>query len=109
MLAAFNEQARKRPEGDTTPVIAPPALYTALTARFEKSFVWLQGEYQASILAVDKDDRALAESRFRFVLFESDRDELKAAGSRIVLGEGVVFDPKEPITLIVPLALDANS
>ncbi len=109
LLAAFNQQARSRPEGDTTPVIAPPDLYALLNARFERGFVWTQGEYQASILALDKDGRALAEGRYRFVLFESDRDELKAAGSRILVGEGVVFDPKEPITLVVPLALDNTS
>ncbi len=62
----------------------------ALMKLFEKNFYWRAGEYEA-ILCVETDvAKANTSSRFRFTLFESESDAMRARSEQFKFGYGVI-------------------
>lgn len=100
----IQQQLLQKPEGDKTLAVGSPEVVNPLEARFDRNFIWNQGEYELKLSVWDADGRTLAEESYRMVLFESDREDLMAARQGILTGEGVMYESKEAPILLIPLS-----
>ncbi|WP_312681028.1 hypothetical protein [Stenotrophomonas chelatiphaga] len=103
LITNIQSQLSVRPAGNTALVYADPAVALPLKARFERNFVWQQGEYELSLFLWGKDGKVITEEKYRMLLFESDREELLAAKERLATGDGIMFDGQLPPVVLVPL------
>jgi hypothetical protein len=100
----IHQQLLQKPEGDKTLAVGSPEVVNPLEARFDRNFIWNQGEYELKLSVWGADGRTLAEENYRMVLFESDREDLMAARQGILTGEGVMYESKEAPILLIPLS-----
>lgn len=91
-----------RDPNDRTLVHGQPEAVRPITDRFEREFAWEQGEYVVEVKATI-EKRGFSE-RFRFVLFESDRDDLRRYAEDYSKGFGSVMLDKRHSGLNIPLA-----
>lgn len=87
------------------PAVVGPETYQAIVARFNKNFIWEHGDYELTIRVKTNRPGLEFDQCYRFTLFESDRDELKAVASGFITGHGVVYEPKNFQPLWSPLQL----
>lgn len=104
LTADIHAKAATRLPGSTDLVYADESVYAPLKRRFDRNFIWDQGDYELTISVWVKGSVVVSQERYRFVIFESDRDELAAAGKKMAYGEGVMFEPKEYAGLLIALA-----
>jgi hypothetical protein len=79
-------------------VEAEPELVQPLLATFNNNFFWGAGEYQLELRVETDSPKADMQRTFRFTLFESDSDQLRAHGEQLKFGNGVYYrlTPVEP-------------
>jgi hypothetical protein len=68
---------------------ADPNIVAPLLEFFEEKFVWSLGEYEVSIEV--NADRLTKTKRFRFTIFESESEELRALTNQYKFGAGVYW------------------
>jgi len=83
----------KSPDVEGDPGVVQPIL-----GMFDANFFWRAGEYQIELHVETDSAKANTKRFFRFTLFESDSDQLKAHRDQLKFGNGVYFrlPPVEP-------------
>jgi hypothetical protein len=98
-----------RPEGaPKTAVEAAPNLVEPVEKLFDSSFAWYPGEYVVT-LQVEVESIATPRSKkYRFTLYESDTNELRARKDDLKFGDGVYFQSNKHVFLDVPLSRNSD-
>ena len=94
---------------DHPDVEADPAVVQPLLTLFDAKFFWAAGEYEAVLNITTNAHKADVRHAFRFTLFESDSDQLRAHRDQLKFGNGVHFrlPPVEPhFTPVHPVVPD---
>lgn len=77
---------------------ADPALVEAVVKLFDANFFWRAGEYEVALKIETDTPKANLTRSFRFTLFESESDQLRAHREELKFGNGVYFrlSPVDP-------------
>lgn len=83
---------------DHPDIEADPPLVQPLLTLFDADFFWMAGEYEVTLRIGTNVPRADLNRSFRFTLFESDSDQLRAHRDQFKFGNGVYYrlPPIEP-------------
>lgn len=103
--AALSNQIRarinERAEGDNDWVLADQELVDPFLAMFNRFFIWEPGEYTLALSVTAEPKSASFEGKYRFTIFESDADELRASTENFKYGFGISI-PK-PNNVYLPI------
>jgi hypothetical protein len=86
-----------------TLVFADENLVAPFIQIFERQFKWHPDEYEIALSADTEPPNAIADQRFRFVLFESDTVEMRKIANEYATGAGIYFAPTFSEGVIVPI------
>lgn len=102
----INERLELRTEeevkADKT-VFADPEVVAPLHQTFKELFRWHPDEYEATISFETEPPNAVAEQKFRFVVFESDAAEMQAVTKNYAAGAGVFFADSTDEGVVIPI------
>jgi hypothetical protein len=99
----IRRKLRERPEEDKRAVVGEDALLRPFYAMFEKFFVWLPGEYVATLQIVAEPGSASFTKKYRFTLYESDTAELREHVEDFQFGGGLTYNVERHVGIQVPL------
>jgi hypothetical protein len=71
---------------------------------FSRKFQWKPGEYEAELTVATEPESASTSKKYRFVLFESDTQELVKVVEEYQYGGGVILDVPSQAGLNIPLS-----
>ena len=100
-----NNQKQEQP---TEPVAASADLYSPFLEMLKTKFIWLPGEYTADLEVVTSPDSASFSKCYRFMLFESDTNDLKNDGNFYKFGDGIYYRSNQMADVRVPISGHAN-
>jgi hypothetical protein len=87
--------ASKLPTGDQkliTLVVADEDNIKPIRTFFEERFAWLPGEYEMTVRVNTQPPNALNDKTYRFVLYESDSEDLKNNADGYKHGDGIYWE-----------------
>jgi hypothetical protein len=70
---------------------------------FNRHFIWNSGEYQLAINVTTDQEKANISKTYRFTVFESHTDQLKAITEHFKYGGGIWWDPNIPVSVILEI------
>jgi len=105
LRAYINDKLAQRNEGEPKELVhAEPSLVEPFLRYFERNFKWIPDEYTMNISIETDPPKAVADRQYRFVLFESDTQDLKVIIDKYDIGEGVYFTQPDTVRgVFVPL------
>ena len=92
--ADIGEKVKQRGE-DKQPVIADDASVAPFMDLLKRQFKWNPNEYEMDVILTTVPPNSVPEQRFRFVLYESDTEDLRRVADGYKYGAGVFFDADE--------------
>lgn len=101
MLADFRKKRIKTPEDQDEPIEHEKELVSPFIEFFREHFVWLPGEYRLTVYIATDQAKANISKSFRFTLFESHSDQLRAITDHYKYGGGIWWDPKHVQTNVI--------
>ena len=66
-------------------------------------FIWFPGEYEMTVSVISSKNEANLEKHYRFMLFESDSNELSKAKDDYKIGDGIYWDSGKHTGVIVQI------
>lgn len=103
MLADFREKNSKLTEKPKDPIELEPNLVTPCHDFFKKHFIWNPGEYLMVVNITTDQNIANATKKFRFTVFESHAEQLKAISEHFKFGGGIWWEPSIPTAAIIDI------
>ncbi|WP_429114565.1 hypothetical protein [Aeromonas veronii] len=103
LRADINTKRAVLPPNHPTPVIADSKLVDTLLNMFNEQFIWHPGEYTIELNIEAIPASASYRKKFRFTLFESDTDDLKAYAQDYKFGAGIYFHEPTHVVLSIPI------
>lgn len=103
LRADINTKRAVLPPNHLTPVIADSKLVDTLLNMFNEQFIWHPGEYTIELNIEAIPASASYRKKFRFTLFESDTDDLKAYAQDYKFGAGIYFHEPTHVVLSIPI------
>lgn len=103
MLADFREKRAALTEEPKTPIEIDDALVQPFHTFFNKHFIWNTGEYQLTVNIITDQEEANISKKFRFTVFESHADQLKAITEHYKHGGGIWWEPNIPTNVILDI------
>lgn len=97
-------QARPTDQKNTL-VEAEVALVTPFYALMDERFVWFPGEYVAELSVLTQPGSASFKKKYRFTLFESDTEDLRAHKDDYKYGGGIAYNVDTHAGSNIPLTL----
>jgi hypothetical protein len=84
-------------------VTAEPESVAPFIDLSNRQFKWLPDEYEMAVSFTTDPPNAVADQRFRFVLFESDTKEMRSVEAEYKYGGGIFFEPDNDSGIAVAL------
>ncbi|MVW61065.1 hypothetical protein GPY61_14110 [Massilia sp. NEAU-DD11] len=98
LRAYINDKIAQRKEDEPKDWIhAEPSLVQPFLRYFERDFRWHPDEYTMSVSIETDPPKAFVDRQYRFVLFESDTQDLKVIVNKYDIGEGVYFTQPDTV------------
>lgn len=104
LTADIKDRLEKRAEGDKAMVVADSKLVDPFHQLFKSMFIWLPGEYVATLEVVAEPGSASFSKSYRFTLYESDSRDLAANTEDYKYGGGISYKLATHSGVNVPLA-----
>jgi len=104
MLADFREKSSKFPEVPKRPIVIENELVTPFHEFFKRHFIWNAGEYLMEVNVITDHEPANKTMRFRFTVFESHTEQLKAITEHFKVGGGIWWDPNILTAVILDIS-----
>ena len=93
-----------RIKNDRNPVVAEQELVVPFMKLFDQLFIWKPGEYVAELIVEAEPGLASFSRKYRFTLYESDSDDLRAHTEDYRFGGGVSYNVDKHAGVFVPLS-----
>lgn len=91
LTSDIKDKLDRRADGDKTTVIADPKLVDPFHQLFKGMFIWLPGEYVASLQVDAEPGSASFSKQYRFTLYESDARDLANNTDDYKYGGGISY------------------
>lgn len=104
LSADIKDKLNNRPEGDKSMVIADSKIVDPFHQLFKSMFIWLPGEYVATLQVDAEPGSASFTKHYRFTLYESDTRDLAANTEDYKYGGGISYKVATHSGVNVPLA-----
>jgi hypothetical protein len=99
----IRRKLRARPEEDKKAVVGDKELLQPFYVMFDRFFVWLPGDYVATLKVIAEPGSASFTKKYRFQLYESDTAELREYVEDYQFGAGLTYDAEHHAGISVPL------
>jgi hypothetical protein len=86
-----------------TLIEAEPALVRPFAEFFDRTFLWLPGEYVVEFVLATDYSRTALQRKFRFTVFESDTARLRTYATDYKYGAGIYWVADKNIPLFIPI------
>jgi len=105
MISDYRKNAKELESNDKGHEIEhPKELIDKAFEFFNSKFIWESGEYKMKIIVKTANDIANVTKEYRFTIFETHTEQLKAITEHFKLGGGIWFDPSRlPQSVILPI------
>lgn len=103
MLADFREKKALLTEEPKTPIEINDELVKPFHDFFNRHFIWNAGEFQLKVNVTTDQEKAKVTKEFRFTIFESHTEQLKAITEQYKYGGGIWWDPNIATNVIIEL------
>jgi hypothetical protein len=103
MLADFRQKKDALTEEPKTPIELDEAIVQPFHAFFNRHFIWNAGEFLLKVNVTTDNEKADIVKIYRFTVFESHTDQLKAITEHYKFGGGIWWDPKIPTSVILDI------
>jgi len=104
MLADYRDKRSKLLEEPTSPIELNPELVKSSHDFFKKHFIWSVGEYLMKVNIITDQESGNITKIFRFTVFESHAEQLKAITDDFKYGGGIWWDKKTPTNVILEIS-----
>lgn len=104
LTADIKDRLDKRTDGDKTMVVADPKFVEPFHQLFKNMFIWLPGEYVATLHVDAEPGSASFSKKYRFTLYESDTRDLAVNTDDYKFGGGISYKVAAHSGVNVPLA-----
>lgn len=101
MLSDVRDKRSQLTEVPKTPIELDTSVVEPFRTFFDKHFSWCAGEYLLKVNIITDQDAANATKEYRFTIFESHEENLKAITEHFKTGGGIWWDPEIPTSLIL--------
>lgn len=101
MLADFRKKHAEIKEEPKDPIELESQNVQPFHDFFKRHFIWLPGEYKLTVNILTDQESANISKSFRFTVFESHSDQLKAITEQFKYGGGIWWDPKDIRTGVI--------
>lgn len=106
LLTDIRAKIQARPTGqEDTLVEAKYELVAPFYALMDERFVWLPGDYVAELSVLTQPGSASFKKKYRFTLFESDTEDLRAHKDDYKYGGGITYNVDSHAGSNIPLTL----
>jgi hypothetical protein len=99
----LRRKLRDRPEENREAVVADPANVAPFIDLYRRLFAWYPGEYIAELTVSAEPGSASFKKRYRFTLFESDTEDLRAYQDDYKFGVGLTFKADHHSGVNIPI------
>jgi len=99
----IRRKLRDRPEGSREAVVAEPENVEPFSELFRRIFIWYPGEYITQLNVSTEPGSASFVKRYRFTLFESDTEDLRAYLDDYKFGAGLTYKVDHHAGVNIPL------
>lgn len=103
MLSDLREKRAALTEEPKTPIEIDDVLVQPFHTFFNRHFIWNAGEYQLTVNISTDQEKANISKKYRFTVFESHTDQLKAITEHYKFGGGIWWDPNIPTNVILDI------
>lgn len=103
MLSDFREKQSQHKEEPKTPIELDTSVVEPSRIFFDKHFIWRAGEYLLKVNIIADQDTANVTKTYRFTIFESHEEQLKAITEHFKFGGGIWWDPKIQTNVILEI------
>jgi hypothetical protein len=103
MLADFRQKRAAIAEEPKTPLEIDNALVKPFHDFFNSHFIWNAGEFQLTVNVATDQQKANISTSYRFTVFESHTDQLKAITEHYKYGGGIWWDPNIQTSVILEI------
>jgi len=103
MQADFREKKVALDEEPKNPIEINEALVQPFHEFFNRHFIWDSGEYQLTVNVTTDQEKANISKTYRFTVFESHTELLKAITEQFKYGGGIWWDPNIPVSVILEI------
>ncbi len=103
MLVDFREKKAALAEEPKTPIEIDEALVQPFYDFFNRHFIWNAGEFQIKVSVTTDQEKVNISKTYRFTVFESHTDQLKAITEQFKYGAGIWWDPNIPVRVILDI------
>ena len=90
-------------EKPNAPIEIDDAFVQPFHSFFNRHFVWNTGEFQMTVKITTDLEKANISKKYRFTVFESHTDQLKAITEHYKFGGGIWWDPNIPTNVILDI------
>lgn len=105
MIADFRAKAKGLDVEKRVSIEHPEDLVSRAFDFFNSKFIWQSGEYQMNINVMTSNDVANIAKQFRFTVFETHTEQLKAITEQYKIGGGIYRTPeKVQMSVILPIS-----
>ena len=101
MLADFREKKTALTEEPKAPIEIEDTLVQPFHDFFNRHFIWNAGEFQLEVNITTDQEKVNISKKYRFTVFESHADQLKAIEEHYKYGGGIWWDPSIPTSVIL--------
>ena len=99
----IRRKLRDRPEGNGHVVVADPENVSPFAELFQRLFIWYPGEYIAELSVSAEPGSASYSKRYRFTLYESDTEDLRAHLDDYKFGVGLTYKADHHAGVNIPI------
>ena len=103
MLSDFRDKKSQLKEEPKTPIELETSVVEPFSTFFDKHFIWHAGEYLLKVNIIADQDVANVTKTYRFTIFESHEEQLKAITEHFKFGGGIWWDPKIQTNVILEI------
>ena len=103
MLNDYREKKAALTEEPKTPIEIDDAFVKPFQDFFDKHFIWNAGEFQLKVNVSTDQEKVNISKTYRFTIFESHTEQLKAITEQFKYGGGIWWDPNIPRSVILEI------
>lgn len=103
ILSDFRDKQSQLKEEPKSPIELDPSVVEPFYSFFDNHFIWRAGEYLLKVNIIADQDAAKVTKPYRFTIFESHEEQLKAIKEHFKFGGGIWWDPKIQTNVILEI------